>query len=50
MMISAANEPGVDLLERYGFEVRREVQHMRRGDPLRGDRSMIYGQASFALV
>jgi ribosomal protein S18 acetylase RimI-like enzyme len=49
MMISAGNEQGVRLIERYGFKVRKEVKHMRRGDAPRGDRRMIYGQASLAL-
>lgn len=50
VMIPAENGPGLALLRNRGFEVRRQVLHMRRGKPFpQPGRAITYGQASFAL-
>lgn len=50
VMMPAENKTGLLLLQQTGFQVRREVRHMRRGRPFpRDGRAITYGQASFAL-
>jgi ribosomal protein S18 acetylase RimI-like enzyme len=43
------NREAERLLVSRGFEVEREVKHMRRGEPVSIRRDLIYGLASFAL-
>lgn len=43
------NPDAVRLLLSRGFEIQREVKHMRRGLPVAIRRDLIYGLASFAL-
>jgi ribosomal protein S18 acetylase RimI-like enzyme len=50
VIMPTENKAGLLLLQRTGFEVRREVRHMRRGRRFsREGRAITYGQASFAL-
>jgi GNAT superfamily N-acetyltransferase len=50
VMMPAENKAGLLLLQQTGFEIRREVRHMRRGRRFpREGRAITYGQASFAL-
>jgi GNAT superfamily N-acetyltransferase len=48
--VPAENTDALALLDRYGFTKRRSLVHMCRGEmPQPGDRTHIYGQASFAI-
>lgn len=47
--LSAINDEGAQLLERYGFCLQRTLSYMRRGTVVSRDLQKIYGQASFAL-
>jgi predicted N-acetyltransferase YhbS len=51
VMQPVENSAGLALLQQHGFEIRREVLHMRRGRPFQNKtgRAVTYGQASFAL-
>jgi ribosomal protein S18 acetylase RimI-like enzyme len=51
VMQPVENDAGLALLQQHGFEIRREVRHMRRGNPFQNKtgRAVTYGQASFAL-
>jgi GNAT superfamily N-acetyltransferase len=50
VQVPSANSEAQRLLLRYGFHLRRSLQHMRLGDPIHPrDRTKIYGQASFGL-
>jgi GNAT superfamily N-acetyltransferase len=48
-IIPACNRDAERLLTRYGFHPLRTLRHMRLGEPVRRERTKIYGQASFAL-
>ncbi len=43
------NPEAISLLTKRGFQVQREVKHMRRGKPIAMRRDLMYGLASFAL-
>ena len=43
------NPEAVGLLAKRGFQVQREVKHLRRGKPIAMRRDLMYGLASFAL-
>lgn len=49
VMIPSENTEGVNIAQRYGLTVLREVTHMRCGPVAVWDRTRIYGHASYAL-
>ncbi len=49
VIISSTHQQGLDLLQRYGFRQQRNLSHMRLGPLPRRQRTLIYGQASFAI-
>ena len=49
VLAPAENRAAGPLLEGRGFQVQREVRHMRRGRSIAMRRDLIYGLASFAL-
>ncbi|HEY4386830.1 MAG TPA: GNAT family N-acetyltransferase [Ktedonobacteraceae bacterium] len=49
VLVSPMHQQALALLQRYGFRQQRQLSHMRLGPSLPRQRTMIYGQASFAL-
>ena len=49
IIVPEANRSAPCLLERYGFRQQLALRRMRRGPPWQGERSQMYGQASFVI-
>lgn len=49
VLLPTANKEGLELLQRYGFEVTRTLQHMVKGNLPKRQRQLMYSQARYAL-